>query len=274
MKQFSFTAKVLSKLAFGAAALALVLSTGSCKKDQQLAPSASAHASTESNRSVQMRSAVTKVLRDFAASTAGGSSVSTSGSGGSGVWASGISYTNYSTPSANVYQWSDPTSGAVFTFSESTGGSGLGQLAYAGKSADFNYVLSIKANAGDPTWSSFFNGRDLRGVVAIDGELTDSDFLLKKIAFFFVATTGGTGTYKFIDFGASTVTAADGLGEIIDLGETATALSTMGTTGKFYITSGGHVNVTDNSFEMQSDAKVMDATTSVDYSLEGAIMFE
>ncbi|MDQ3046717.1 MAG: hypothetical protein M3R27_04145, partial [Bacteroidota bacterium] len=183
--------------------------------------------------------------------------------------------TTYSTPSANVWGWSDPTTGTTFTFSESTGGSGFGQLETNGKSFDFNYILSIKSDGGDPTWDGFFDGRDLRGVVAIDGELTDTDFELNSIAFFFVATTGGTGTYEFIDFSASSVGAADGLGEIIDLSaEEGATLSGIGSLGTIYVTSGGHINVSDSDFTMASDAKVLNVTTNVEHSLEGSIMFE
>ena len=273
MKQFSFTLKRSGKAVLLAALFVGAMGLSSCKKEGmgKMTPSSTPAA----EKSMAMRNAVVKVLKDFTASTAGGSSTTTTGSGTS-TWASGISVTTYSTPSANVYQWSDPTTGTIFTFSESTGGGGgLGQLAYSGKSFDYNYVLSIKASDNDPTWSGFFNGRDLRGVVAIDGELTDTDFTLRNLALFFVATTGGSGSYKFIDFGASTYETSDALGEIVDLSEgPPTALSALGTNGKVYITAGGHVTVSDNSFEMESDAKIMDVTTSVETSLEGMLMFE
>lgn len=273
MKKFSLTSKVTGRAIILSVLFAGAMSFHSCKKESMGKPAPSSTPVTE--RSMAMRNAVTKVLKDFTTATAGGSSTTTTGSG-SGTWASGISVTNYSTPTANVYQWSDPTTGTVFTFSESTGGGGggLGQLAYAGKSFDYNYVLSIKASENDPAWSGFFNGRDLRGVVAIDGELSDTDFTLKNIALFFVATTGGSGSYKFIDFGASTFSTTDGLGEIIDLGDTPVALASLGTNGKVYVTAGGHVTVSDNAFEMESDAKIMEVTTSNEYALEGTIMFE
>jgi hypothetical protein len=258
-------------------ALALVMMTvPSCKKEQ-LAPSASsAQEMTRTQKHQKLRTNIVRVLKDFTVSTAGGSSTTTSSGGGSSSWSStSTPVTTYSTPSANVYQWSDPTTGTTYTLSESTGGSGLGQLSFDGKSFDYNYVLSIKSEDEDPNWDGFFDGRDLRGCVAIDGELTDSDFELNSMAFFFVATEGGSGTYEFIDFEATTIGEADALGSIIDLSSIDGAtLSGLGEQGNIYYTSGGHIAVTESSFEMQSDAKVTKLTTNVEYTLEGSIMFE
>ena len=272
MKKFSLTSKVLSLSVLLPALIVIAVCTSSCKKESIGKPSPATNTSA-TTKSMKLRKSVVNVLRDFSAATSGGSATSSSGSG-SGVWSSGISYTTFSTPTATVYEWSDPSTGTSFTLSESTGGSGLGQLTYSGKTVDYNYVLSIKATDSDPTWSGFFSGRDLRGAVAIEGNLTDGTFELKNLAIFFVATTGGEGTYKFIDFSSTSVGTADGLGEIIDLGDSPASLASIATTGKVYITSGGHVNVSESAFEMASDAKLLEVTTNVETTLEGTIMFE
>ncbi|MCW3102228.1 MAG: hypothetical protein JWO09_668 [Bacteroidetes bacterium] len=274
MKKISLTSKKTAGILL-VPALAAVFSLGSCQKKEGMGKPSCQHA--ESERSVKMHKSVAKVLRDFAVGTAGGSSVSTTSGGGSSVFSDpAANFTTYTTSGGTVYSWSDPSTGTTFTLSESSGGSGFGQLAYNGKSFNYNYVLSIKASENDPAWTGFFNGRDLRGVVAIDGELTDSDFTLKNIAFFFVATTGGSGTYKLIDFGSNSPSLSDGLGEIVDLSSApdGTTLSGMGTSGTIYVTAGGHIDVSDSEFSLQSDAKIMDVTTSAEYSVDGSIMTE
>lgn len=276
MRKKSLTSKIIGGVIV-IPALAFVFSLGSCQKKDDCRPSAVPQHSTESSRSVKMRSNVAKVLRDFAAASAGGSSAITTSGGGSSTYSNpAMSYTTYTTSGGTVYAWSDPTTGTTFTLAESSSGSGFGQLSYNSKSFNYNYVLSIKASENDPTWSGFFDGRDLRGVVAIDGDLTGTDFTLKNIAFFFVATTGGSGTYKLIDFGSSSFSMSEGLGEIIDLSSApdGTTLSGMGTSGTFYISAGGHITVSDSEFSMDSDAKVMDVTTSTKYSIDGSIMTE
>jgi hypothetical protein len=260
MKKFTFS---LAKLALIPAVALMVLSMGACKKEQQLAPSAKTM--TGEQKRAKMKENVVKILKDFSEANANRSS--------GGTWSSGISYTTYSTPTANVYVWSDPTTGTTFTFSESTGGGGLGQLSYDGTSVDYNYVLHIKAESEDPAWDGFFNGRDLRGAVAIKGDITDpAAITVENLSIFLVATEGGSGTYKFIDFD-DTPGDADAIGQIIDLGSTPGSLASLDG-GNIYITSGGHVDVSDASFEMQSDAKVMKLSTSVESTLAGMIMFE
>jgi len=249
--------------------------SSSCTKQDIGAPT-SANNSSEIERGKKLKKAVTKVLRDFTEANANGSNVSVGAGGGSNTFSNpATNVTTYSTPNANVYQWSDPTTGTVFTFSESTGGSGFGQLGINNKSFDYNYILTIKASQNDPTWEGFFDGRDLRGVVAIDGELTDTDFELNSIAFFFVATDGGTGTYEFIDFGSNNVSNSDAIGELIDLSSLQGAtLSNLADDGKIYISSGGRIIVSESAFEMASDAKMMDVMTQVEYTIEGSIMTE
>jgi hypothetical protein len=256
-------------------ALALVMMTvPSCKKEQ-LAPSSST-SQNGSARQQRMTSNVARILKDFTESTATGSSTTTGSGGGSSTYtSSGMTYTTYSTPTANVYQWSDPTTGTSYTLTESTGGSGLGQLSFDGKSFDYNYVLSIKAEDEDPNWDGFFDGRDLRGCVAIDGELMDSDFELNSMAFFFVATDGGDGTYEFIDFESTSIGTQSAIGSILDLSELDGAtLSGLGEEGNFYYTSDGHIAVSESSFDMQSDAKVKNLETGAEVALEGSIMLE
>ncbi len=266
MKQFSFLSKTLL---FGASLL--LIGVGACKKEQL---SKAQPTATQTEKSKKLKANISKALRDFASASAGGSSTSTSSGGGSTYSNPAMNYTTYSTSSANVYVWSDPTSGTVFTLTESTTGGGLGQLAYNGKSFDYNYVLSIKASGGDPNWSGFMNGRDLRGAVAIDGELDGADFTLNNLAIFLIATTGGSGTYNFIDWSSTTVSGGDGIGELLDFSDVASPTLAAMNDAKFYITSSGSVAVTDNSIEMGSDAKVKDLVTTVEYSINGSLMFE
>ncbi|HEY0029759.1 MAG TPA: hypothetical protein VGC65_03285 [Bacteroidia bacterium] len=269
MKKFTF---ITHALLSGAAVAVLCLS--SCTKENLGRPAAKASLSP-SEKSAKMKASVAKVLRDFAVSSAAGSSSSVGSGGGSSTYSNpAMSYTTYSTPSANVYVWSDPTTGTTFTLTESTTGGGLGQLAYNGKSFDYNYVLSIKASEEDPNWSGFMNGRDLRGAVAIDGELVDADFNLKNLAIFLVATTGGSGTYSFIDWSSTSIGSGDGIGELLDFSDVASPTLAAMDDAKFYITSNGHVTVAETSIEMGSDAKVTDVATNVEYSINGSLMFE
>ncbi|MBL0328676.1 MAG: hypothetical protein IPP64_04500 [Bacteroidetes bacterium] len=269
MKKYSQISKV-----FFAGALAFTILISSCKKEQ-MGISTKKSTSSQTEKTKRLNANVEKALRNFAEASAGGSSVSsTSGAGGSTFSNPAMNYTTYSTPTANVYVWSDPTSGTVFTLTESTTGGGLGQLAYNGKSFDYNFVLSIKASSNDPNWSGFLSGRDLRGAVAIDGELEGADFNIKNLAIFLVATTGGSGTYSFIDWNATTLSGGDGIGELLDFSALPTPTLASMNDAKFYITSNGHVIVAENSIEMASDAKVTDIATNVEYSINGALMFE
>jgi hypothetical protein len=263
----------VSKTLFLGAAIVISI-TSSCKKEKLGRPtSSSSTISTQKSR--KLNNTVAKAMRDFASASASGSGSSVSAGGGSSSYSNpALNYTTYSTASANVYVWSDPTTGTTFTLTESTTGGGLGQLAYNGKSFDYNYVLSIKASSGDPSWSGFMDGRDLRGAVAIDGEITGSDFTLKNLAIFLVATTGGTGTYSFIDWGSAAVTSGDGIGELLDFSDVVTPDLASINDAKFYITSNGHVTVAETSMEMGTDAKVTDIATNVEYAIDGSLMFE
>lgn len=263
MKKISLTKRMLGKLVIPAFAF-IALTIGSCNKKENMGIPAPTANSASETKSKQISSAVAKVLQNFA-SAKGGASRDFSNPA--------LSYTTYSTPNATVYKWSDPTTGTTFTLSESSGGSGLGQLSYNGKSFDYNYVLAIKATAGDATWSGFMNGRDLRGVVAIDGELMDKDFSIKNLSIFLVATKGGSGTYKFIDW-KSGVADGDGIGELLDFSDVKTPTLKSMNDAKYYVTSKGSVIVSENSFEMGGDAKVTDVKTNVAYSINGTIMFE
>ncbi len=275
MKIFSQTI-IVGKKIFVPTLVVVALAFGSCSKEGTGNPSHTCNSSTTTTKTDKMNKSVERVLRDFASSQAGGSSQQAGSGSGSSTYSNvTISYTTYSTANGTVYSWSDPTTGTSFTLAQSSNsGGGLGQLAYNGKSFDYNYVLCIKASMNDPNWNGFMNGRDLRGVVAIDGDIDGNNFTLRNLAIFFVATTGGTGTYKFIDFGANTVSGTDGLGEIVDFSNAPNAtLSALGN-AKIYVTSGGNVNVGENSFEMGSGAKVMDVITSQEYPIDGTIMCE
>jgi hypothetical protein len=274
MKQIFLTSKIISRTIL-ASALAVMMFTVSCQKEAcgpntQKSPNADVTAKTK-----RMQDLSKKALRDFTVSLANGSTTNTNGSGNT-TWSSGVSVTTYSTPSTNVYVWSDASEGVTFTLTESTGGSGIGQLSVNGSDFDYNYVLSIRSD-GDPTWNSFLNGPDLRGVVAIQGEIDGTDFTLHSIAFFLVGTNGGSGTYEFMDWETTGIGGGTAIGEVIDLtnvtGNGAT-LSGLGNAGTIYYTSGGHIDVSDNSFDMTSDSKVKDIADGTEYSLSGSIMFE
>ncbi|MCE3280339.1 MAG: hypothetical protein K0S44_2530 [Bacteroidetes bacterium] len=274
MKQIFLTSKIISRTIL-ASALAVMMFTVSCQKEAcgpntKTSPSADVTAKTK-----RMQDLSKKALRDFTVSLANGSTTNTNGSGSS-TWSSGVSMTTYSTPSSNVYVWSDPSEGVTFTLTESTGGSGIGQLSVNGSDFDYNYVLSIRSD-GDPTWNGFLNGPNLRGVVAIQGEIDGTDFSLHSIAFFLVGTNGGSGTYEFMDWETTGIGSGTAIGEVIDLtnvtGNGAT-LSGLGDAGTIYFTSGGHIDVSDNSFDMTSDSKVKDIANGTEYPISGSIMFE
>ncbi len=255
------------------------LSISSCKKDDCMGKPKSTPALSMDAKSAKLRTSTAKVLKDFIITFNNSNQQAGSGGGSNNYSNVSSNLTTYSTPSATVYSWSDPTTGTSFTLSQSSsngsGGGGLGQLSYNGRSFDYGYVLSIKASANDPTWSGFFGGNtDLRGLVAIDGQLTSTDFTLKNLAIFLVMTNGGSGTYKFIDWTPASVGTGSGIGEMLDFSDVVN-----NTTGgfndpnlKFMVTSDGHVTVSDQSFDMNSDAKVTDAVTNAQYTLSGSIM--
>ena len=264
MTKISLTLKAAGKAFILPAFAVVALTIGSCNKKESMgkAPSASSV-----NKSHELSNVVAEALHDIA--------VAKSDAGRTDFSNPAYNYSTYSTPSATVYKWSDPTTGTEFKLSSSSGGGGgLGQLAYNGKSFDYNYVLSIKASSKDPDWDGFMNGRDLRGVVAIDGELTDSDFTLKNLAIFLVVTTGSGGTYKFIDWDSANLGNGDGIGEVLDFSAVPTPNLASVNDAKFFITSGGHIIVSDSEFAMGSDAKVKDVDTQSEYKIEGSIMFE
>ena len=252
---------------------ALLLS--SCKKEENFAPSAAKPNEALNIKAAKIRSSVKRALKDFVIAYNNNNQQGT-GTGSGYNYSTGINYTTYSTPAATVYSWSDPTTGTSFTMSQSSssGGGGLGQLSFNGKSFDYSYVLTIKANSGDPAWDGFLSGRDLRGVVAIDGEITQAEFRLRNLAIFLVMTTGGTGTYEFIDWDSSSISSGDAIGELLDFSDVQNNSLAGMEDAKFYITSKGKINVSESSFEMASDAKVKDLVTLSEYSIEGSIMFE
>jgi hypothetical protein len=273
MTKKSFTSATIGKVLVIPMLALVALTFNSCTKKECASPTQPASTATTDN-SLRLRNVVGKALRDFATAQAGGSSQQAgSGSGSNSFSNPATNYTTYSTPSGTVYSWSDPTTGTSFKLTESSG-SGLGQLSYNGKSFDYNYVLSIKASSTDQTWSGFLSGRDLRGAVAIDGELTDATFSLKNLAIFLVGTNGGTGSYKFIKFNSSSVSGENAVGELLDFSAAATPTLAAMNSAKFYITSDGHINVSETSFEMASDAKVKEVTTNTEYSIAGTISTE
>jgi len=249
-------------------------STTSCKKEVGGKP-VTPFSSAALNKSKAVRTRVQSLLKDLVVTFPAGSTTTTSCSSTTVFSVSGAGITTYSTSSSTTSSWGDPTTGTTYSFTQSTGGGagGLGQLSYNGKSFDYNYVISIKASNNDPSWSGFMNGRDLRGSVAIDGQLTSTTFTIKNLAIFLVATTGGSGTYKFIDWSSTSVGSGDGIGELLDFSDVVDNTLAGMNNAHFYLTSDGHINVSDSAFEMQSDAKVTDVVTNAQYSLEGSLMF-
>lgn len=274
MKKFSFNSKAFGKWIILPALAIITFTIDSCKKESGIGSTSPTISSNTSSKKAKLNGNVSKALRDLVISGAVSNQQSSSGSGSNSYSNTSIAVTTYSTPSANVYSWSDPTSGASYTLSESTGGGGLGQLAYNGKSFDYNYVLCIKASVGDATWDGFFNGRDLRGVVAIDGEIMDTDFSLKNLAIFLVSTTGGEGTYDFIDWDSQTFTGGDAIGELLDFSDVTNNTLAGMDQAKFYITSNGSIDVTETSFTMSSNAKVTDMMSGAEYPIDGSISCE
>ena len=277
MKKISSTFITLGKTIVLPSLVIIGLSISSCKKDNSLGKPVSAPVLNAKARDQKLRTSTAKVLKDFIMQFNSNQQSGGSGNGGSNWSNSSSNFTSYSTSSGTVYSWSDPTTGSTYTLSQSSnggGGGGLGQLSYNGKSFDYGFVLSIKASAGDATWSGFFGGNtELRGLVAIDGQMTSSDFTIKNLAIFLVKTSGA-GTYKFITWSPTSITNNDGIGELLDFSDVVN-----NTTGgfndpnvHFMVTSDGHVTVSDQSFDMNSDAKVRDVATQVEYTLSGTIM--
>lgn len=274
MKQFSFLSKTLGKIFVFPALLIMVLAISSCQKEKKL--SIAKNNSEVSAKSKQMRQTIQKVLRGFVTAQAGGSSQQSFAGSGSNIY-SNVTFgkTTYSNPGRTVYSWSDPSTPTTsYTFSESSSSSGgLGQLSYNGKSFDYNYVLGIKVTSADPDWGSIAGSAELRAIVAIDGQLDGADFTINNLAIFLVVGTSGEGLFEFgfFDNGASGTIA---IGELLDFSDVTTpTLASMGD-AKVYYASDGHVNVSETSFEMASNAKVKDLATSVEYSIDGALMIE
>lgn len=272
MKIKSLTSRIMGVFTSRAVVIMLLMFSISCKKNEDLGLSSSAGSSSSTEQSERLRASVSDAIKVFANRNSGNRT--------GDFTDPAYNFTTYSTPSATVYQWSNPTTGTVFTLAESSGGAGgagLGQLAYNNKSFDYNYVLTIKATGGDPAWDGFLAGRDLIGVVAIDidGDISSGNFTLKNFAIFLVATNGGLGTYEFNDFNSTTITNTFAVGEIIDLSAVQGAsLQNFATDGKVYLTTGGHIIVSSSDFTMDSDAKIMDVVTAAEFGLSGSIMFE
>ena len=274
MKQFSFLSNMLGKMFVYPALLMILLSVASCQKEKQLSIAKSNNTTSPANK--QMRQNIQRILRGFVTAQAGGSSQQSFTSAGSGTNIySNVTFgrTTYSDPARTVYSWSDPTTPTTsYTFSESTGG-GLGQLSYNGKSFDYNYVLGIKVTSADPDWGSIAGSAELRAIVAIDGEIDGTDFMINNLAIFLVVGTAGEGSFEFgfFDDGASGTIA---IGQLLDFSDLATPTLASMDHAKYYYASDGHVNVTETSFEMACDAKVEDVVTGVEYSIDGALMSE
>lgn len=265
MTKNSFTLKAAGKVLILPAFALIALTFGSCNKKESMGKPDCSTSATQ--KSEELNASIAKVLHDVA--------VAQSDAGRTDWSNPAYNYTKYSTPSGTVHKWSDPTTGTSFKLTESSGGGGgLGSMEYNNKSFDYNFVLSIKASAKDPAWDGFLNGRDLRGVVAIDGDLTDSDFTLRNLAIFLVLTSGSGGTYEFIDWNSMTVSNGDGIGELLDFTSLGKPTLDNFADAKQFITSGGHVKITDSDFTLQSDAKVTDVKTGTKYGIKGSISFE
>lgn len=275
MKQFSFLSKTLGKFFVFPALLIMVLAISSCQKEKELSiakknPEASA-------KSKQMHQSIQKVLRGFVTAQAGGSSQQSFAGSGSNIY-SNVTFgkTTYSNPGRTVYTWSDPTTPSTsysLSISESAGG-GLGQLSYNGKSFDYNYVLSINIAAGitDPDWGIVAGGYALHMIVALDADLDGTDFIFRNMAIFLAVGATGEGTFELGDWttGAS---GSIGIGEILDFSNVPQPAIVMDD-AKFYYGSGGHMIVSETTFEMGSDAKIKDIDSGAEYGLEGALMSE
>ncbi len=273
MKKLLSTLKTTGRKVILPVLACAVFFISSCKKEEcgkRQSPAVSMDAKA---KDAKLRSSTAKALKDFVIIF--NSSSSQSNGGGTSNWSNVTTNgTSYTTPAANVYQWTDANTGTTFTMSHSiSGGAGLGQLSYNGHSFDYNWVLSIKASSNDPQWSGLFGGGDLRGAVAIDGVLTSTDFSLKSLAIFLVMTSGGSGTYKFIDWTPTSVGSGSAIGELLDFSDVTNNTTAGLSLAKAYITSEGHVTVSDQGFDMNSDAMITDLAGG-SYNLSGSLMFE
>jgi hypothetical protein len=276
MKQFSFLSNTLGRLLFIPALLMIVLTVDSCQKDKKL--SIAQPDFTMSTRSAQIQQSLDKVLRGFVTSQAGGSSQQSFAGGGSGIFSNvTMSKTTFPPPSQrSVYTWSDPatpTTLYTFTVNENSAG-GLGQLSYNGKSFDYNFALSINIAAGstDPVWQMTAGANAIHMIVAIDGDMGDTEFTFRNLAFFMAVSSSGEGTFSLGDWSAG-ASGTIGIGELLDF-SAVPAPATSTANAKFYYTSAGHMDVTATTFTMGSDAKVKDVDTGSEYSIDGALMSE
>lgn len=276
MKQLSFIPKAFWKIAVVPGLLSMLLVLGACEKQKLgIAPRESAEQQTRA----QMRHSIQRILRGFVTAQAGGSSQQAISVGGGNIFSDvTMTKTTYAPPNQrSVYTWSSPSTPTTqYSFSESeSSGGGLGQLSYAGKSFDYNYVLSIKVAAGssDPDFSVSANSLALRAIVAIDGDISEDDFTLRNMAIFIVVGTATEGNFELgnYDDGATETIA---IGELLDFSAVPTPTLGMMDNAKFYYTSGGHMNVSETSFEMGSDAKVKDIDTGTEYLIEGSLTAE
>ena len=275
MKNSFFNPKNISKLLFVPAVAIIAISINACKKESGVGGAAPKATYSTSEKSSELKKSTAKALRDFVISGVASNQQSGAGAGSNNFSNTSLNVTTYSTPTATVYSWSDPTTGTSFTMSESSNsGGGLGQISYNGKSFDYNYVLCIKASNDDPTWDGFLNGRDLRGVIAIDGEIQGDDFSLKNLAIFLVDAKAGNGKYNFIDWDSQTFKTGEAIGELLDFSDVTNNSLAGLDMAKILVTSNGSIEVSDNEFVLSSNAKVRDVLTLTEYSVSGSISCE
>lgn len=276
MKKFSFNPKTLDKLIVLLAFVFIAITIDSCKKENEVGtatPTTSVN-KTASAKSAKLNSSVSKALRDIVISGAITTNQQTGAGSGSSTYSNvSINVTISSTPSANIYAWSNPSTGTSFvlTASVDTSGGGFGQLSFNGKSFNYNYVLSIKASVTDTAWSGFFNGRDLRGVVAIDGNVTGKDFGFANMAIFLVDAESGDGNYDFVSWNNTYIKSGNAIGEVLDFSDVLTNNILSIPKAKILFTSNGSIDVNQTNFTLSSNAMVTDILTNTQYPISGSI---
>jgi hypothetical protein len=289
MKLFTFNPKTLGKLLIVPALVFITITSDSCKKESGIGATGPTPTVVNNNTSGssdaqaktdQVNTSISKALRDFVISGTITNTQSGVGSGSNTYSNVAVNITVTSTPSTNIYAWSDPTNGASFTLTQSTSsgsggsGGGLGQLSYNGKTLDFNYVLCIEANSKNSTWGGLMGGRDLRGLIAIQGQVADTSFSIKNMAAFFVNAKGGDGKYDFVSWNSSSIKSGDAIGEILDFSAVATPTMASFSLAKILFTSNGSIEVKDKTFTLSSNAKVTDLLSSTEYDISGSISCE
>ncbi len=282
MKNIKFNLKPFMKVAAVPVALFIVSVTiDSCKKENNMgAPSPATTVNTSSENGAKVDAAIGKALKDYIVNVSVASnqtSISIAGSGSNTFSNVAVNVNVFITPNASVTKWSN-SFGSTFTLSSSlstpsNGGKGFGLITCNGKTFSYNYVLCVNSSLHDTTWANLLSGHgtDVRGVIAFEGDTTNSNFFFKNMAVFLVDAHAGNGNYNFVNWNSKSFTSGDAIGKVLDFtGITNNSISGIGLASALF-TSSGSVTVDSTSFTLSSDSKVTDILSLSSYPISGKI---